>query len=88
MTKLEPLDSYAKLSVIVPVYNERNTIAEIVRRMRAVDLPLAREIVVVDDGSQDGTREVLKQLDDSTVRVVYHDTNRGKARRCGPVSST
>ena len=78
MTKLEPLDTYTKLSVIVPVYNERNTIVEIVRRMRAVDLPIAREIIVVDDGSQDGTRDVLKQLDDSTVRVVYHDTNQGK----------
>jgi glycosyltransferase involved in cell wall biosynthesis len=78
VTKLEPLDTYTKLSVIVPVYNERNTIVEIVRRMRAVDLPIAREIIVVDDGSQDGTRDVLKQLDDSTVRVVYHDTNQGK----------
>jgi glycosyltransferase involved in cell wall biosynthesis len=78
VTKLEPLDTYTKLSVIVPVYNERNTIAEIVRRMRAVELPIAREIIVVDDGSQDGTRDVLKQLDDSTVRVVYHDENRGK----------
>ena len=78
MTKLEPLAAYTKLSVIVPVYNERNTIAEIVRRMRAVELPIAREIIVVDDGSHDGTRDVLKQLDDSTVRVVYHDANRGK----------
>jgi glycosyltransferase involved in cell wall biosynthesis len=78
VTKLEPLETYTKLSVIVPVYNERNSVAEIVRRMRAVELPIAREIIVVDDGSFDGTRDVLKQLDDSTVRVVYHDTNRGK----------
>jgi glycosyltransferase involved in cell wall biosynthesis len=78
VTKLEPLETYTKLSVVVPVYNERNTIAEIVRRMRAVELPMAREIIVVDDGSRDGTRDVLKQLDDSTVRVVYHDENRGK----------
>ena len=47
---------YRSLSVIVPVYNERNTVAEIVRRMRAVELPLEREIVIVDDGSTDGTR--------------------------------
>jgi glycosyltransferase involved in cell wall biosynthesis len=69
-----------KLSVIVPVYNERNTLVEVLRRMRAVELPdgIEREIIVVDDGSDDGTRDVLKQLSDSTVRVVLHDVNRGK----------
>src|SRR5262245_48682338 len=46
--------------------------------MRAVDIPLEREIVLVDDGSTDGTRDVLRQLTDSTVRVVYHEQNRGK----------
>ncbi len=69
-----------KLSVVVPVFNERNTLVEILRRMRAVELPdgLECEIIVVDDGSDDGTRDVLKQLGDSTVRVVMHDVNRGK----------
>ena len=69
-----------KLSVVVPVYNERNTLVEVLRRMRAVELPdgIEREIIVVDDGSTDGTRDVLKQLGDSTVRVVLHDVNRGK----------
>ena len=69
---------YRTLSVIVPVYNERNTVAEVVRRMRAVELPLEREIVIVDDGSTDGTRQVLSQLADSTVHVVLHDRNQGK----------
>ena len=69
---------YRKLSVIVPVYNERNTVAEIVRQMRAVELPVEREIVIVDDGSGDGTRDVLSQLADSTVHVVLHPHNRGK----------
>jgi glycosyltransferase involved in cell wall biosynthesis len=69
---------YRRLSVIVPVFNERNTVAEIVRRMRAVKLPIEREIVIVDDGSDDGTREVLAQLADSTVRVAQHHRNRGK----------
>jgi glycosyltransferase involved in cell wall biosynthesis len=70
--------SYHKLSVIVPVYDERNTVAEIVRRMRAVDIPMEREFVLVDDGSTDGTRAVLQQLTDSTVRVVLHEKNQGK----------
>ncbi|HEX5614763.1 MAG TPA: glycosyltransferase family 2 protein [Acidimicrobiia bacterium] len=68
------------LSVVVPVYNERATVAEVLRRMRAVELPegIDVEIIVVDDGSTDGTRDVLRQLGDSTVRVVLHETNRGK----------
>ncbi len=73
-----PASRYRKLSVIVPVYNERNTVAEIVRQMRAVELPLDREVVIVDDGSTDGTRDILKQLADSTVRVVLHPANHGK----------
>jgi glycosyltransferase involved in cell wall biosynthesis len=69
-----------KLSVVVPVYNERNTLVEILRRMRTVELPdnVEREIVVVDDGSDDGTRDVLRQLGDSTVRIIMHERNRGK----------
>ena len=64
--------------MIVPVYNERNTVVEILRRMRAVDLPVDREFIVVDDGSDDGTRAVLTQLGDSTTKIVTHPTNRGK----------
>ncbi len=66
------------LSVIVPVYNERNTVAEVVRRMRLVDLPLDLEIVVVDDGSDDGTDKIMAAIEDSTVQVVRHDVNLGK----------
>ena len=81
-----------KLSVIVPVFNERNTLVEIVRRMRAVELPenIETEIIVVDDGSDDGTRDVLRQLGDSTVRIVMHPNNRGKgaALRTGFASAT
>lgn len=70
---------YRQLSVIVPIYNERPTVAEVVRRARAVDLPLEREIILVDDGSTDGTRDVLPTLADSKVRVVLHPHNRGKS---------
>ena len=68
-----------KLSVLVPVYNEAETIAEILRRVRAVDTGLEREIVVVDDGSTDGTREILQQQGsaEDTI-VIYHETNQGK----------
>ncbi|MDQ3979747.1 MAG: glycosyltransferase family 2 protein [Actinomycetota bacterium] len=69
---------YHSLSVIVPVFNERATVAEIVRRMRRVELPLDLEIIMVNDASVDGTAEILQALEDSTVRVVHHDSNAGK----------
>ena len=78
MSNVDDSARFSKLSVIVPVYDERNTVVEIVRRMRAVDLPVDLEIVIVDDGSTDGTRDVLRQLADSTVRVVLHEHNKGK----------
>jgi glycosyltransferase involved in cell wall biosynthesis len=86
----EAAGNFRTMSVIVPVFNERATVAEIVRRMRAVELPVEREIVVVDDGSDDGTGAVLTQLRDSTVRVVKHAQNRGKgaAIRTGLESSS
>lgn len=65
-----------KLSVIIPVYNERDTIRHIVERVKAV--PLDKEIVVVDDFSTDGTRDVLKAFDDPAVNILYHEENMGK----------
>jgi len=69
---------FEMLSVIVPIYNERTTVAEIIRRIRAVDLPMALEVIAVDDGSSDGTDKVLAALADSTVRVLVHPVNQGK----------
>lgn len=65
------------LSVIIPVYNEKNTVREIVRRVQ--DTGLVSEILLVDDGSQDGTRDILADLDGKeNVRVILHEKNQGK----------
>ena len=65
------------LTVIIPVYNEAKNIKEIIKRVQATKL--AKEIIVVDDGSQDGTRDVLKKLDGKKkVRVILHEKNQGK----------
>lgn len=81
---------YKTLSVLVPVYNERSTIGEVIRRVRSVDVPLEVEIVVVNDGSSDGTDKVLATLEDSTVRVFNHSQNQGKgaALRTGLEAAT
>jgi glycosyltransferase involved in cell wall biosynthesis len=74
-----------KLSVVIPVYNEKDTIREIVSRVERVDIP--KEIIVVDDGSTDGTREELKQLERErpgvTVILQPHNMGKGKALRTG-----
>ncbi len=65
------------LSVIIPCYNEKATIAAIVQRVRAV--ASTAEIVVVDDGSQDGTRDILRGLEGKPgLRVIFHEKNMGK----------
>lgn len=73
-----------KLSVVIPVYNERATIERVLQRVQAVDIE--KEIIVVDDGSTDGTREFLQDLRRGTVpglradnvRTFFQETNRGK----------
>ncbi len=67
------------LSVVVPVYNERTTLREIISRIRATKL--VRQIVMVDDGSSDGTRELLKELEQEQhpdLQIVFHPENMGK----------
>ena len=66
-----------KLSIIIPAYNEKATISEIIRRIKAVNLhDIEKEIIVVDDGSKDGTRDILKTI--SGIRYIFHEKNLGK----------
>lgn len=76
-----------KLSVILPVYNEKNTIEKIVKKVKGIDLK--KEIIIIDDGSTDGTRDLLKtsinqepsavnQNSLNDIKIIYHSTNKGK----------
>ncbi|MCY4436960.1 MAG: glycosyltransferase family 2 protein [Chloroflexi bacterium] len=65
-----------KLSVLIPVYNECETVRAVLERV--ADVSLEKEIVIVDDGSSDGTTAVLQSLQDERYHVVYHPENRGK----------
>jgi glycosyltransferase involved in cell wall biosynthesis len=68
-----------KLSVIVPCYNEINTIEQVLAKVLSVDLPLDVEVVVIDDCSQDGTREYLQSIrGQDSIKVVLHEVNKGK----------
>ncbi|MEJ7790169.1 MAG: glycosyltransferase family 2 protein, partial [Thermoleophilaceae bacterium] len=75
MTEEPPL-----LSILVPVFNERETVERAIAAMLETDLPgLRRELVIVDDGSLDGTRELLEHREwPEEVRVFFHAANRGK----------
>ena len=69
-----------KLSIVMPAFNERQTIRDIVRRVLEVELgAVDKELIIVDDGSSDGTRDILRELDGRDgVRVIYHEQNLGK----------
>ena len=90
LNEVPPSRTYRTLTVIMPVFNERTTVAEVIRRMRAVELPVVLQIIAVDDGSSDGSDKVLRALEDSTVRVIRHDANQGKgaAIRTGLAEAT
>ena len=74
------------LSVVIPVYNERETLMDLINRVREV--PIRKELVLIDDCSKDGTRDVLKKLEEESanqseddmnrISVFYHDVNKGK----------
>ncbi len=79
-----------KLSIVMPVYNEKDTLREIVARVLRVETGLETELVAVDDFSTDGTRDILKEFTDPRVQVFYHEKNKGKgaALRTGFAKAT
>src|SRR5947209_4757378 len=69
-----------QLSILVPVYNEAATVARAIDALLAADLPVTTEVVIVDDGSTDGSRQILENGDwpEDRVRVLWHSHNQGK----------
>jgi len=81
-----------KISIVIPVYNETNTVLTLLDRVQATDLP-DKEIIIVDDGSYDGTQEKLKSFSKSANlrnTVIFHEQNKGKgaALRSGFAAAT
>ena len=78
------------LSVVIPVYNEARTISAVIERVLKAAVALPREIIVVDDASTDGTRQVLQSMPPDEIRLVLHEANRGKgaAIRSGVAHAT
>ena len=84
-------EKFKKVSIVIPVYNEVATLEKIVERVKAVQLPLEREIILVDDGSVDGTIDLIRQrFDDPQIVKVFHPVNQGKgaALRTGFAKTT
>ena len=70
-----------KLSIVIPIYNEADHLEEVLRQIYAVEIGLEKELILVDDCSTDGTREILENLQNSTdnsAKIFYHEINRGK----------
>ena len=68
-----------KLSIVIPVFNEKNTILELLKRVEEVRIPdLEKEIIVVDDGSTDGTRALLETIRKPSVKIFLQTANQGK----------
>ena len=71
-------ETFKKLSIVMPVYNEKDTIERIISRVMSVDVGLEKELVIVDDFSQDGTRDILAKLNNPEIKVFFHPENLGK----------
>jgi glycosyltransferase involved in cell wall biosynthesis len=78
---MKPVNDYCMdfiLSILIPVYNEKDTIREALRAVLSV--PYKKEIIIIDDGSTDGTREILQEVCNPDVQILYHEKNSGKGR--------
>lgn len=70
----------AILSIIIPVYNEKKTILDLLKKVQSVNIVdnISKEIIIVDDGSVDGTRDILNSLDKEKYKIIFHEKNSGK----------
>ncbi len=69
-----------KLSIIIPCYNEEKTISIMIRRIFSHSKIKNKEIIIVDDGSTDGTKKILKKIKNKLIKVIYHKKNFGKGK--------
>ncbi len=72
---INPLDF--KLSIIIPCYNEKNTIKEVIQRIKNSSVQ-SKQIIIVDDYSTDGTKEILNSISDESIKVIFNNRNQGK----------
>ena len=67
------MTQFKKLSIIIPVYNEKKTLPTVLAAVGNVEIPLEKEIVLIDDFSTDGTREILKKLTSIAYKIIYQE---------------
>ena len=83
---------FNKISILIPVYNEANTINPLLKAVQAAPLPIQKEIIVIDDGSTDGTNDILQEFADHTegLTILRNESNRGKgfSLRAGIAAAT
>ena len=75
-TPSEDIHKSAKLSIVMPCFNEIQTIEKIIRKIKL--FPLNKEIIIIDDGSTDGSTEYLRNINDSEIEIIFHKYNKGK----------
>lgn len=67
-----------KITIIIPVYNEADSLQELLKKVESVDLPYKKEIIIIDDASTDNSRRIIESLDGSHFKKVFHEKNQGK----------